>query len=269
MRRWPTRSPPATQRQHRHGPHRPGRQHVRERRRAGGLRLSRHPRDDGGGQARRRRVLRRAAPIRLLQRLLHRRPPGADGGAALPGGLQRHRRRCAGQFTPPGRRSARSGSTRRLPSGLAPFRRRSWPTIHAGAMAACDADDGAKDGIIENPLACSFDPGVLACKGADEVSCLTAPQVDAVTSRVCRRVQPADGREDLPGSRAGERAGLVAGAGRLRGGLLQAHRLQGPELGSEDAELRQPPGRGVPGGAPDLRRQRPASSARSSAAAAS
>ena len=38
-------------------------------------------------------------------------------------------------------------------------------TIHAGAMAACDANDGAKDGIIENPLACSFDPGVLACKG--------------------------------------------------------------------------------------------------------
>jgi hypothetical protein len=33
----------------------------------------------------------------------------------------------------------------------------------------------AKDGVIENPLRCSFDPASLACEGPD---CLTAPQVE-------------------------------------------------------------------------------------------
>jgi len=37
-----------------------------------------------------------------------------------------------------------------------------------------------KDGVIEDPLHCKFDPGVLLCKGSDGASCLTAPQVAAV-----------------------------------------------------------------------------------------
>jgi feruloyl esterase len=37
-----------------------------------------------------------------------------------------------------------------------------------------------KDGVIENPARCHFDPGVLLCKGADSDSCLTAPQVAAL-----------------------------------------------------------------------------------------
>jgi feruloyl esterase len=42
----------------------------------------------------------------------------------------------------------------------------------------CDGLDGVKDGILENPLACRFDPKVLQCKaGEDTVSCLTAAQV--------------------------------------------------------------------------------------------
>jgi feruloyl esterase len=48
------------------------------------------------------------------------------------------------------------------------------------AMAACDALDGAKDGIISDPMHCRFDPGVLQCTGADSSNCLTAAQVNAV-----------------------------------------------------------------------------------------
>ena len=53
--------------------------------------------------------------------------------------------------------------------------------VHDAVMNACDTLDGAKDGVLENPLACTFDPGVLACKqGSDPASCLTMPQVEAV-----------------------------------------------------------------------------------------
>src|SRR4029453_10469818 len=53
--------------------------------------------------------------------------------------------------------------------------------LNAAVMQACDALDGAKDGVLENPLACKFDPGALACKeGGDPAACLTAPQVEAV-----------------------------------------------------------------------------------------
>ena len=38
-----------------------------------------------------------------------------------------------------------------------------------------------KDGIIDDPRRCTFDPAKLLCKsGADEATCLTPPQVDAV-----------------------------------------------------------------------------------------
>jgi len=54
-----------------------------------------------------------------------------------------------------------------------------YPNIHQAALAACDAQDGLKDGLIDNPATCSFDPTVLLCKGADGPSCLTAAQVTA------------------------------------------------------------------------------------------
>ena len=56
-------------------------------------------------------------------------------------------------------------------------------------VEACDALDGLKDGIIDDPRRCNFDPGKLLCKpsatgsgqgpGADDSACLTAPQVEA------------------------------------------------------------------------------------------
>ncbi len=51
------------------------------------------------------------------------------------------------------------------------------PAIEAAALAACDANDGVKDGIIDRPDRCSFQPASLLCKGADSDTCLTQPQV--------------------------------------------------------------------------------------------
>jgi feruloyl esterase len=50
--------------------------------------------------------------------------------------------------------------------------------LHKAVLDACDALDGVKDGLIENPKTCKFDPGVLQCKGADEASCLTPAQTN-------------------------------------------------------------------------------------------
>jgi len=52
-----------------------------------------------------------------------------------------------------------------------------YPAIHQAALDACDARDGLRDGLIEEPATCRFDPKVLACTGADSPSCLTPPQV--------------------------------------------------------------------------------------------
>ena len=52
--------------------------------------------------------------------------------------------------------------------------------VHKAAVAACDADDAVKDGIISAPRSCHFDPAALQCKAADAPDCLTAPQVAAV-----------------------------------------------------------------------------------------
>ena len=54
-----------------------------------------------------------------------------------------------------------------------------YPLIHDAALNACDSADGVKDGVIENPLACHFDPQVLSCRGEDTSACLTREQVGA------------------------------------------------------------------------------------------
>src|SRR5436305_1028141 len=48
------------------------------------------------------------------------------------------------------------------------------------AVEACDALDGVKDGVIDDPRRCHFDPAKLTCKSGDEATCLTPAQVDAV-----------------------------------------------------------------------------------------
>ena len=54
------------------------------------------------------------------------------------------------------------------------------PAISKGVLAACDAQDGVTDGVLNEPRQCHFDPETIACKGADSESCLTAPQVTAL-----------------------------------------------------------------------------------------
>jgi pimeloyl-ACP methyl ester carboxylesterase len=54
--------------------------------------------------------------------------------------------------------------------------------LHRAAIAACDADDGAADGVISDPKQCRFDVASLRCaKGMDEGdTCLSDAQIDAL-----------------------------------------------------------------------------------------
>jgi feruloyl esterase len=76
------------------------------------------------------------------------------------------------------------------------------------ALAACDANDAVKDGVITNPLACHFDPGALQCKDADTPDCLTAPQVAAMRAIYAGPKNPRTGQQIYPGFSVGSEAQL-------------------------------------------------------------
>jgi feruloyl esterase len=54
------------------------------------------------------------------------------------------------------------------------------PTIGAAVNAACDELDGVRDGILNDPRQCHFDPATIQCKAEDSDKCLTAAQVTAL-----------------------------------------------------------------------------------------
>src|SRR5947208_4555408 len=48
-----------------------------------------------------------------------------------------------------------------------------YQLIHRAALEACDALDGVKDGLLEDPTRCNFDAKTLLCAGEDTSACLT------------------------------------------------------------------------------------------------
>ena len=80
------------------------------------------------------------------------------------------------------------------------------------ALNACDADDGLKDGLINDPRQCRWDPAQIQCTGAKTESCLSAPQVTALRAAY-EGIRAPDGEwAMLPMSRGGE-AGWAAFVG--------------------------------------------------------
>lgn len=65
--------------------------------------------------------------------------------------------------------------------------------VHEAVMNACDANDGVKDGVLENPTACTFDYASLACTGADAATCLTASQVQSAKALTSSLRHPVSG----------------------------------------------------------------------------
>ena len=82
-----------------------------------------------------------------------------------------------------------------------------YPLIHQAVLAACDANDGVADGVLENPGACSFDPKVLQCSAHDNSTCLTPAQVESATRMYNGARHPATRALVVPGLAPGAELG--------------------------------------------------------------
>jgi feruloyl esterase len=81
--------------------------------------------------------------------------------------------------------------------------------IHIVADAVnnqCDALDGIKDGVLNDPRRCHFNPDTLLCKGSDTSECLTGEQVAAV-HKLWSGLRTPDGQVIYPGLVPGGEAG--------------------------------------------------------------
>jgi feruloyl esterase len=83
-----------------------------------------------------------------------------------------------------------------------------YQLIHKAVLEACDALDGVKDRVLEDPRRCHFDPQALLCKGSDGDTCLTAAQVD-----VARKIYAGPGASLFPGLERGSELGWATLSG--------------------------------------------------------
>jgi feruloyl esterase len=76
---------------------------------------------------------------------------------------------------------AHAWSATHRPDGTAILDQAALSLITKSVVAACDAGDGLKDGLVEDPRKCAFDPAAIVCKApVTPGGCLTAEQVEAV-----------------------------------------------------------------------------------------
>ncbi len=71
-------------------------------------------------------------------------------------------------------------------------------SIDRRVVVACDTLDGAKDGLVQNSVACTLKPKDLQCKAGETVDCLTAPQVASLEAYIAP-LRDGKGRAIYPG----------------------------------------------------------------------
>ncbi len=79
--------------------------------------------------------------------------------------------------------------------------------LHRAVLAACDALDGVKDGLLENPARCNFDLKTIECKNGDAPDCLTAPQIISAGRVYSGPSNPRTKQQILPGFSLGNELG--------------------------------------------------------------
>jgi len=73
------------------------------------------------------------------------------------------------------------------------------PAIQHAVLAACDVLDGVKDGLIEDPRACHFDPASMLCKVGDTSDCLTEREITTLRKIYSGPKNPRTGKQIFPG----------------------------------------------------------------------
>jgi feruloyl esterase len=94
--------------------------------------------------------------------------------------------------------------TRNPESGLS---KTDFQLLHRAVLEQCDALDGVRDGVIENPPSCHFDPQVLRCAGLKNPECLSEAQVEAVRAIYSGPRHPLSGELIFPGFEPGSELG--------------------------------------------------------------
>jgi len=82
-----------------------------------------------------------------------------------------------------------------------------YPLLHSAVLQACDALDGVKDGVLEDPTRCHFEPSVLTCKSSDESQCLAATQAQVAKKIYTGPINPRTGQSVFPGLEPGSEMG--------------------------------------------------------------
>jgi len=88
-----------------------------------------------------------------------------------------------------------------------------FAVIHEAVLAACDAKDGVKDAVLEDPTKCKFDPKTLECSGADAPTCLTSAQVETVRKIYSDVINPRTKSVIFEGHEPGSENGWTTMAG--------------------------------------------------------
>ena len=84
--------------------------------------------------------------------------------------------------------------------------------LNRAVLQACDARDGVRDGLLNDPRSCDFNPAALLCRGTDADNCLTPPQLDSVR-RMYGPAKTNAGDVIFPGKDRGSEMGWTAIAG--------------------------------------------------------
>jgi feruloyl esterase len=105
-----------------------------------------------------------------------------------------------------GARTALNILVNKNPDSVIP--RTKYSMVNTAVLNACDALDGVKDGVLEDPMKCKFDYATLLCKADDAPDCLTKGQVESAKQMTSPLKDPKTGKTVfngylVPGSELG------------------------------------------------------------------
>ena len=133
---------------------------------------------------------------------------GWVGGPVLSRGLRwPGDRRCREpDDAQPGQHDLRQPDTEQGSASIIPAAK--WTAYRKLVLEKCDASDGVKDGLLENPQACKVTPKDMLCRSGDNDSCLTSAQVASMTRMLAGMKNPRTGEQ----LRAGWPVGAIPAA---------------------------------------------------------